>query len=390
MASKRDYYEVLGVARNATEEEIKRAFRELAKRYHPDRNPGDEEAAKKFKEVSEAYEVLTDPEKRARYDRYGFAGLEETWAPARRPSEVAEPLDSIFDLFSDFFGLGSRPGRRGPRPGRDLEVELELDLKEALTGTTRSLEIERLELCGECGGVGLPRGYRPEACPRCGGQGEIYLRQGILTVRTSCRACQGQGFRVTQTCPRCRGRGKVPARRTIEVRIPAGVETGNRLQLSGEGEAGDPGAPRGNLYCVLRVREHPFFRRQGRDLLCQVPITFSQAALGAEIDVPTLDGKTAKLQIPRGTQSHEVLRIPGQGMPGLRGQDRGDLLVQVIVEVPRKLSRRQEELLRELAELEQKNVTPQRRSFLDMLKAWLSTDSTPPTAPPPTSNAPGK
>ncbi|MCS7166561.1 MAG: molecular chaperone DnaJ [Gemmatales bacterium] len=374
MAGKRDYYEVLGVRRNATEEEIKRAYRELAKRYHPDRNPGDEEAAEKFKEVTEAYEVLIDPEKRARYDRYGFAGLDSNWEGTAPSPAAREVIDPIFDLLSDFFGLGGRRSRRSLRPGRDLEVVLELDLREAFTGTTRTFELERLELCGECGGLGLPRGYRPEPCPRCGGNGEIYLHQGIITLRTTCRACQGQGYRVTQVCPRCRGQGKVSVRRTLEVRIPPGVDTGHRLHLPGEGEAGDPGAPRGDLFCVLRVREHPFFRRQGNDLLCQVPISFTQAALGAEIDIPTLDGKTTKLTIPRGSQSHEVLRLPGQGMPKLRSQERGDLLVQVIVEVPRKLSRRQEELLRELAELEQRNVTPQRRSFLDMLKSWLGSD----------------
>jgi molecular chaperone DnaJ len=383
MAGKRDYYEVLGVARHATEEEIKRAYRELAKKYHPDRNPGDEEAAQKFKEVTEAYEVLCDPEKRARYDRYGFAGLDEGLAPTGPYPRTSEPIDPFFDLLSDFFGLGGRRTQRAPRPGRDLEVVLEIDLQEAFRGTTRTFDIERLELCGECGGSGLPRGYRPEPCPRCGGHGEIYLRQGLLTIRTQCRACQGYGVRISQTCPRCRGRGKVQARRTIEVRIPPGVETGHRLHLPGEGEAGDPGAPRGDLYCVLRVKEHPFFRRQGRDLFCQVPITFSQAALGAVIEVPTLDGKTVPLHVPRGTQSHEVLRVPGQGMPHVRSQERGDLLVQVIVEVPKKLTRRQEELLRELAELEQKNVTPQRRSFLDMIKSWLGGPSsgTEPTSP---------
>lgn len=380
MASKRDYYEVLGVAPNATEEEIKRAYRELAKRYHPDRNPGDEEAAQKFKEITEAYEVLCDPEKRARYDRYGFAGLDESFTPPGRYAGTAPSVDPFFDLLSDFFGLGGRRTRRGPRPGRDLEVVLEIDLRDAFTGTKRTFEIERLELCGECGGSGLPRGYRPEPCPRCGGQGEIYLRQGLLTVRTQCRACQGYGVRITQTCPRCQGRGKVQARRTIEVQIPAGIETGQRLHLPGEGEAGDPGGPRGDLYCVVQVRDHPFFRRQGRDLFCQVPISFSQAALGADIDIPTLDGQTTKLHVPRGTQSHEVLRIPGQGMPHVRSQQRGDLLVQVIVEVPRKLTRRQEELLRELAELEQKNVSPQRRSFLEMLKSWLGGE--PPATPP--------
>lgn len=377
MASKRDYYEVLGVARNASEEEIKRAYRELAKRYHPDRNPGDEEAAQKFKEITEAYEVLCDPEKRARYDRYGFAGVDESLVPGGTYAPTSEALDPFFDLLSDFFGFGSRRNRRGPRPGRDLEVVLDIDLREAFTGTTRTLEFERLELCGECGGAGIPRGYRPETCPRCGGHGEIYLRQGLLTVRTQCRSCQGRGFRITQVCPRCQGRGKVQARRTIEVRIPPGVETGHRLHLAGEGEAGDPGAPRGDLYCVLRVKEHPFFRRQGRDLFCQVPTSFTQAALGTEMEIPTLDGKTVRLVIPRGTQSHEVLRIPHQGMPQLRSQERGDLLVQVIVEVPRKLTRRQEELLRELAELEQKNVSPQRRSFLEMLRSWLGGESQP-------------
>jgi molecular chaperone DnaJ len=365
-STKRDYYEVLGVAREADAEEIKRAYRKLALQYHPDRNVGDGEAEQRFKEAAEAYEVLRDPDKRHRYDRYGHAGLEGLNVPHFNNAE------SVFDLFGDIFGdiFGQRT-RRGPQRGRDRKVEVELELTEAFRGVTKTVTISREELCAECSGSGCRRGSRLSPCRRCNGHGVVIQSQGFFRVQQTCRACGGSGSVITDPCTVCDGQGRVMAKRTMSVSIPPGVDTGTAVRLGGEGEAGDPGAPRGDLYCLVRVREHALFKRDGPHLICQVPITFSQAALGAEIEVPTLEGKISH-PLKRGTQSGEVLRIPGQGMPGLRGSRRGDLLVQVIVETPRSLTKRQEELFRELAELDQKHVSPERRSFLDKLRQFFA------------------
>jgi molecular chaperone DnaJ len=366
MASKRDYYEVLGVRREADDEEIKRAYRKLAMQYHPDRNVGDREAEDKFKEAAEAYEVLRDADKRQRYDRYGHAGLDGLNVPHFNNAQ------SVFDLFGDLFGdfFGGR-GRHGPQPGRSLRVEMQLDLAEAYRGTTKTLTVTREELCTDCAGSRARRGTRPSPCRRCNGQGVVIQSQGFFRVQQTCRACGGSGAIVTDPCPSCNGRGRVPAKRTLEVKVPPGVDTGMCLALAGEGEAGEPGAPRGDLECVIRVREHPLFHRDGPHLVCQVPITFSQAALGAEIEVPTLDGPVPH-QLKRGIQGGEVIRLTGKGMPSVRGGRQGDLLVQVVVETPRQLTKRQEELFRELAELEQKNVSPQRKSFLDKVRDFFA------------------
>jgi molecular chaperone DnaJ len=365
-STKRDYYEVLGVAREADAEEIKRAYRKLALQYHPDRNVGDSEAEQRFKEAAEAYEILRDPDKRHRYDRYGHAGLEGLNVPHFNNAE------SVFDLFGDIFGdiFGQRT-RRGPQRGRDRKVEVELELTEAFRGCTKTVTISREELCTECSGSGCRRGSRLSPCRRCNGHGVVIQSQGFFRVQQTCRACGGSGSVITDPCTVCAGQGRVMAKRTMDVSIPPGVDTGTAVRLGGEGEAGDPGAPRGDLYCLVRVREHALFKRDGPHLICQVPITFSQAALGADIEVPTLEGKISH-PLKRGTQSGEVLRIPGQGMPGLRGSRRGDLLVQVIAETPRSLTKRQEELFRELAELDQKHVSPERRSFLDKLRQFFA------------------
>jgi molecular chaperone DnaJ len=368
-STKRDYYEVLGVAREAEAEEIKRAYRKLAMQYHPDRNVGDEEAELRFKEAAEAYEVLRDPDKRQRYDRYGHAGLEGLNVPHFNDAQ------SVFDLFGDLFGdIFGQGRRRGPQRGRDRRVEVELDLIEAYRGVTKTVTVSRQELCTECSGSGCKRGTRPTPCRRCHGHGVVIQSQGFFRVQQTCRACGGTGSVITDPCPACTGVGRIVVRRTLEVAIPPGVDNGTAVRLIGEGEAGDAGAPRGDLYCLVHVREHALFQRDGPHLVCQVPITFSQAALGGDIEVPSLDG-AVRHPLKRGVQSGDLVRIAGRGMPGLRGGRKGDLVVQLVVETPRHLTKRQEELFRELAELEQKHVSPQRKSFLDKLRDFFAGES---------------
>jgi molecular chaperone DnaJ len=362
MAGKRDYYEVLGVAKDAGDEDIKRSFRKLAMQYHPDRNVGDKEAEEKFKEAAEAYDVLSSRDKRQRYDRYGHAGLENNGGPVFRDAA------SVFDLFGDIFGdiFGGGWGRHGPRGGRDLQVGIEIDLVEAARGGTKTVTIPREENCPECGGQGAREGTSPVRCRRCGGHGVVLQGQGFFRIQQPCPGCGGRGAIITDPCLRCFGQSRVEVNCSLSLGFPPGVEDGAGYRLRGEGHAGAPGGPRGDLLYRIRVREHAIFERDGPNLICRVPITFSQAALGSDIEVPTLDG-TIKFPLPRGTQTNEAIRIPGRGMPAARGRP-GDLLVQVIVETPQKLTKRQEELLRELAEIDQKHVSPQRRSFLDKLR----------------------
>lgn len=364
---KRDYYEVLGVRREADDEEIKKAYRQLAMKYHPDRNVGDAEAEERFKEAAEAYEILRDPAKRQRFDRYGHAGLEGLNAPNFNNAQ------SVFDLFGDLFGdiFGGRGSRGGPQSGRDLQVVLDIDLVQAFRGVSKTIHVPREELCTECSGNGCKRGSRPAQCKRCNGHGVVIQNQGFFRLQQTCRSCGGRGEVITDPCPTCHGNGRVSTRRSIDVSIPPGVDTGTRIRLTGEGEAGHPSAPRGDLYCTIRVVDHALFQRDGNNLICQVPITFSQAALGGEIEIPTLEARISH-KFKRGLQSGEVVQIPGHGMPSLRGGKRGDLLVQVIVETPKHLTKRQEELLRELAELDHSHVSPQRKSFLDKLRDFFS------------------
>jgi molecular chaperone DnaJ len=368
MASKRDYYETLGVGRDADDEEIRKAYRRLAMQYHPDRNVGDKEAEEKFKEAAEAYEVLRDAQKRQRYDRYGHAGLEGMGV---HHFEDAEAVFNLFgDLFGDFFG---QRGRHGPFAGRDLQTVVELDLPEAFRGTVKAVTITRAETCNGCSGSGSRPGSQPKPCRRCRGQGVLLMRVGFLPIQQQqpCPDCQGRGVVITDPCPECRGHGRVNARRTLDVTIPAGVDTGMRVRLTAEGEAGEPGASSGDLYVLIRVREHPLFQRDDQNLICQVPITFSQAALGGDLEIPSLEGPLPH-KFRRGVQSGEVLRVAGKGMPSVRGGRPGDLLVQVVVETPRQLTKRQEELFRELAELERANVSPQRKSFLEKLRDFFT------------------
>jgi molecular chaperone DnaJ len=374
-ATKRDYYEVLGVARDVSADEIKKAYRQMALKYHPDRNPGDDEAPKRFKEAAEAYEVLSDSDKRQRYDRYGHAGLNgSAFHDFRSTDDIMSAFSDIFGggLFGDFFG----ERRRGPRAGPDLLMKLEIDLVEAARGTSRSIDVSRQEFCGECRGSGARKGTAPTTCNYCGGRGQIVQARGFFQVATTCPACGGAGVRITDPCTSCRGLGRVQSTARLQVDVPPGVETNMQLQLRQQGELGDVGGPRGNLRIQVVVKKHPFFERRRNDLICQVPISFAQAALGAMIDVPTLEGPE-HLEVPRGTQSGEVLRIRGRGMPDIGGRSRGDELVEVVVETPRHLTGRQEELLREFAEIEHEQVSPRRRNFFEKLRDYFTEEEEP-------------
>jgi len=352
--TKRDYYEILGVPHNADEADIKKAYRQLALQYHPDRNPGNKEAEEKFKEASEAYEVLRDPEKRDLYDRYGHEGLRKTGFSGFAGFE--DIFTSFGDIFEDFFGFGT--GRRrasGPRKGADFRYDLAISFMDAAQGKEMEIEVERLESCGTCKGSGIKPGSKKETCPACRGSGQITHSQGFFTLRTTCSRCRGQGFFIPHPCADCRGAGRVKKPRKIPIKIPAGVDTGSRLQVAGEGGEGERGGRPGDLYVVLHVEPHPFFERQGDDILCQIPISFTQAALGAEIEVPSLNG-SRKVSIPAGSQSGQVFTLRGQGIPHLDGFGKGDQHIQILVKVPTKLSKRQKELLQEFASLEGKDT----------------------------------
>lgn len=372
---KRDYYEVLGVSRSADAKELKSAYRKLAQQYHPDKNPGNAEAEDKFKEAAEAYEVLSNADKRARYDQFGHAGLGGAGDPfgGRGPG-----FGSINDIFGEIFGdlgdiFGGRGGR-GRRPrGVDLRYDLELTFEEAAFGVSKKLEIPRHETCEVCGGNGSKPGTSPATCPTCNGRGEVQFSQGFFAVSQTCRACGGKGQLVKDPCEGCRGQGTVEQRRTIEVPIPAGVDTGIRVRVAGEGEAATPGGPRGDLYVVCRVREHPIFIREEEDVLCEVPISFPQAALGATIEVPTLDGRQ-DLPIPAGTQTGKIFRLGGKGIPRLSGNGRGDQHVRIVVEVPTNLTKKQQELLREFADETGDAVSPRSKGFFDKVKELFDTE----------------
>jgi molecular chaperone DnaJ len=378
-AQRRDYYEVLGVARDASTDDIERAFRKLARQYHPDRNIGDAEAEHKFKECTEAHEVLVDEDKRDRYDRYGHAGLEGMNQPGSgQPPSFA---DIVNDLFGFMGGQGGGRRQRGPQPGASLRMALDIELVEAAKGVKKQVKVRRHEVCLECAGSGSKNSKRA-TCPRCKGRGEFIQRQGFFELRQTCTTCQGAGTVIADPCSACRGAGRVEVERTISVTVPPGADTGLRLMVGGEGSAGEPGAPRGDLELVIRVAEHKLFQRDGIDLFVEgFPITFSQAALGAVLDVPTMNGRS-KLTVPPGTQTGTEFRIRGEGMPELKvtrqgtpveNTRKGDLRVTVVVETPTQLTRRQEELLRELAEIEKKQVSPHHKGFFDKIKDLFTT-----------------
>jgi molecular chaperone DnaJ len=353
--TKRDYYEVLGVVRTATDQDLKSAYRKLAHQHHPDKNQDDPHAEDKFKEAAEAYAVLSDPEQRKRYDRFGHAGISSAASAAYGAPGFGGIEDILGDLFGfgDVFGAGGRAGSRrsGAQRGADLRYDLEITLEQAAVGMTAQLRIPKLETCETCSGSGAAPGTQPEACRTCEGAGQVRFQQGFFSVSRTCGTCRGSGQVITSPCESCRGAGRVEREKSIEVKIPAGVETGSRLRLQREGESGAYGGPPGDLYVVIHVAEHEQFERQGNNLYASVPVTFAQAALGAEVSVETLNGDQS-LKVPAGTQTGTVFRVRGQGMPVLGGRGRGDLFVAVSVVTPRTLNREQRKLLEQLAKIE--------------------------------------
>jgi len=364
--SKRDYYEILGVSRDATEDELRKAYRKLAMQHHPDRTQGDKESEEKFKELSEAYAVLTDADKRANYDQFGHAGVDSGFADFR---DFAGFGDIFGDIFEDFFGGGATTRSRShARRGDDIAYTLDVTLEEAFEGFEREISISRKEMCEDCGGSGLAEGASRGTCPMCRGAGRLRQTQGFFSITRVCHRCGGSGTVIENPCKTCMGEGRSRTLRKIRVTIPAGVDSGSRIRYRGEGEAGSQGGTPGDLYVIVNVMEHELFMRDGNDLLCEMPISFSHAALGTQQEVPTLDGSVT-LKIPQGTQTHKVFRLKGKGMPSLRrGYGRGDLFIKVVVETPTRLNERQRELLEEFAKISGEEVHPLTKKFLDKFK----------------------
>ena len=362
MSTKKDYYEILGVQRDASNDELKSSYRKLALKFHPDRNPGDKAAEDQFKEAAEAYEVLRDPEKRGLYDQYGHAGLEGSGFSGFGGFE--DIFSSFGDIFEDFFGFSGRrrSGSRAQR-GSDLRYDLTLGFMEAAFGIETEINIEKMETCPTCNGARCEPGTGPESCRQCGGMGQITRNQGFFTVRSTCPVCRGEGQAIPNPCTGCRGSGQVAVAKKVSVKIPAGVDNGSRLRLTGEGEPGRRGGPQGDLYVFIYVEEHAFFQRRDSDIICTVPISFVQAALGDKIKVATLNGDK-KLPIPKGTQPGDVLYFKGEGIPSLRTGRRGDQVIQVEIKTPTHLSKRQETLLREFAELESSKLSKKLKNIL--------------------------
>jgi len=362
MSNKRDYYDVLGVNRNASEDELKSAYRKLALKFHPDRNPGDKAAEENFKEAAEAYEVLRDREKRGIYDQFGHAGLEGSGFSGFGGFE--DIFSSFGDIFEDFFGFqrGGRSRSRAQR-GADLRYDLTLSFMDAAFGKETEIEVGKLETCPDCRGNGCEAGHHPETCRQCGGTGQVSRSQGFFTVRSACPVCRGHGQMITHPCPRCRGNGQIQINKRVSVKIPAGVDNGSRLRLTGEGEPGAYGGPTGDLYVFIHVQPHDFFERRDNDVICQVTLSFVQAALGDKITVPTLDGSKT-LDIPKGAQPGDVFYFHGEGVPSLRTRKRGDQIIQVVIKTPTGLSKKQEELLREFAKLEKGKLSSKIKNML--------------------------
>lgn len=379
--AKRDYYETLGVQRGATEQDLKSAFRSLAKDHHPDRNPGDKDAEHKFKELNEAYEVLKDPQKRAAYDRFGHAAFEGGRGGAGGGAHGFGPdfASSMSDIFDDLFGefMGGRRGRpgNGRERGADLRYNMEITLAEAFAGKAAQIRVPTSVACETCSGSGAKAGTKPKPCPTCGGQGKVRASQGFFTIERTCPACHGRGEVIEDPCPTCSGAGRVTKERTLSVNIPAGVEDGTRIRLANEGEAGLRGGPTGDLYIFLSIKPHDFFQRDGADIFCKVPISMTTAALGGQIEVPTVEGEMTKVKIPEGSETGKQFRLKGKGMPVLRSKMTGDMYIQVDVETPKNLTRKQRELLEEFDKLSHKGTSPESAGFFARVKDFLGKSS---------------
>ena len=376
--SKRDYYEVLGIARDANDKEMKKAYRRMAMKFHPDRNPGDKEAEDKFKEVNEAFEVLSDPQKRSAYDQYGHAGVDPSMGGGHGFGggfEGGNFSDIFGDVFGDIFGGGAGGGRRhsSVQRGADMRYDLALDLEEAVRGVEKKIRIPTLVACNTCNGSGARKGSSPATCSTCNGHGQVRMQQGFFAVQQTCPECHGSGKVIKDPCGDCHGQGRIKEYKTLSVKVPKGVDTGDRIRLSGEGEAGVNGGPAGDLYVQIDVREHNIFERDGKHLYCEVPITFADAALGGELEVPTLDGKV-KLKIPVETQTGKMFRLRGKGVTPVRGGPQGDLICKVVVETPVHLTAHQKGLLQELQatfDASEDKHSPQKRSFFDGVKKFF-------------------
>lgn len=373
--AKRCYYDVLAVERTASDAEIKSAFRRQAMQCHPDRNPGDRDAERRFKEVNEAYEVLKDPDKRAAYDRFGHAAFEHGMGGGAAAGFGADFATTFSDIFDDLFGMGARASRGGRgsarERGADLRYNMEISLQEAYVGKAAQIRIPTSVTCESCAGSGAQAGTKPKACPMCAGQGRVRHAQGFFTLERTCPNCQGRGQVIDSPCGACAGSGRVTRERTLSVNIPPGVEDGTRIRLAGEGEAGVRGGPPGDLYIFLSLTSHPFFQREGADLHCRVPVSMVMAAIGGECEVPTIDGGKTKIKVPGGTQSGRRFRLAGKGMPVLRARQSGDMYVQVVVETPQNLTKRQRELLQEFEKLSSTETQPESSGFLGKVKEFL-------------------
>ena len=374
--AKRDLYEILGVNRDAPEDELKKAYRKLAMKYHPDRNPDNKEAEEKFKEVKEAYEILTDANKRAAYDRYGHDGINPQMGGGGGGQGFDGFADAFGDIFGDIFGGGGGGGRGRSNVyrGADLRYNLEITLEEAARGADKTIRIPAQEECGTCHGSGAKPGTQPKTCPTCGGAGQVRIQQGFFSIQQTCHKCHGSGRIIPEPCTSCGGAGRVKRQKTLEVKIPAGIDDGMRLRHGGQGEPGVNGGPAGDLYVEIHIKQHPVFQRDGDDLHCEMPISFTTAALGGEIEIPTLDG-AANIRIPAETQSAKVFRLRGKGIRNVRTHAPGDLMVHVIVETPVKLTDRQKELLREFGDIASSNAerhNPKAKSWMDKVKDFFS------------------